>query len=37
MPMIKKLYLVAQKGTQNILEAINNKCKIILPSTHVSL
>ena len=30
-----KIISVAQKGTQNILEAINNKCKIILPSTHV--
>ena len=26
---------VAEKGTQNILEVISNKCKIIFPSTHV--
>jgi len=26
---------VAQEGTQNILDAISNKCKIIFPSTHV--
>ena len=31
----KKIKLVAEKGTQNILDAINNKCKIIFPSTHV--
>jgi len=30
-----KILLVAQKGTQNILDAISDKCKIILPSTHV--
>ena len=30
-----KIKLVGEKGTQNILEAINNKCKIIFPSTHV--
>ena len=30
-----KIKLVAEKGTQNILEAINDKCKIIFPSTHV--
>ena len=27
--------LVAEQGTQNILEAIKSECKIILPSTHV--
>ena len=27
--------LVAEEGTQNVIEAINNKCKIIFPSTHV--
>ena len=26
---------VAEEGTQNILDAITNKCKIIFPSTHV--
>ena len=31
----KKIILVAEQGTQNILDAINDKCKIILPSTHV--
>ena len=30
-----KIKLVAEKGTQNILDAISDKCKIILPSTHV--
>jgi nucleoside-diphosphate-sugar epimerase/quercetin dioxygenase-like cupin family protein len=30
-----KIKLVAEEGTQNILDAISNKCKIILPSTHV--
>ena len=30
-----RIKLVAEEGTQNILDAINNKCKIILPSTHV--
>ncbi len=30
--LIKK---VAEDGTQNILDAIDNKCKIIMPSTHV--
>ena len=32
---MKKSKLVAEEGTQNILDAINNKCKIIFPSTHV--
>jgi nucleoside-diphosphate-sugar epimerase len=31
----KKIMEVAEKGTQNILDVINNKCKIIFPSTHV--
>mgnify|MGYP005752691169 FL=1 len=26
---------VAEEGTQNILDAIDDKCKIIFPSTHV--
>ena len=30
-----KIKLVAEENTQNILNAINNKCKIIMPSTHV--
>ena len=30
-----KINLVAEKGTQNILDAISEKCKIIFPSTHV--
>ncbi len=30
-----KIKLVAQDGTQNILNAIKNECKIIFPSTHV--
>tara|TARA_B100001248_G_scaffold147123_1_gene110551 strand:- start:434 stop:2986 length:2553 start_codon:yes stop_codon:yes gene_type:complete len=31
----KKIYEEAEIGTKNILEVINNKCKIIFPSTHV--
>jgi nucleoside-diphosphate-sugar epimerase/quercetin dioxygenase-like cupin family protein len=31
----EKIKLVAEEGTQNILDAINNTCKIIFPSTHV--
>ena len=31
----KKIRIVAQEGTQNILDAINDKCKIIFPSTHI--
>ena len=31
----KRIKEVAEKGTQNILEVISNKCKIIFPSTHV--
>jgi len=30
-----KIKLVAEEGTQNILDAIKEECKIILPSTHV--
>ncbi len=30
-----KIMLVAEQGTQNILDSISDKCKIILPSTHV--
>jgi nucleoside-diphosphate-sugar epimerase/quercetin dioxygenase-like cupin family protein len=31
----KKIKLTAEEGTQNLLDAISNKCKIIFPSTHV--
>ncbi len=31
----KKIKEVAEKGTENILESINDRCKIIFPSTHV--
>ena len=31
----EKIKEVAEKGTQNILETISDKCKIIFPSTHV--
>ena len=31
----QKIKLIAEKGTQNILDAISDKCKIIMPSTHV--
>jgi len=31
----KKIKLIAEEGTQNILNAISQKCKIIFPSTHV--
>ena len=31
----RQIKLTAQEGTQNILNAITNKCKIIFPSTHV--
>ena len=31
----EKIKLVGETGTQNILDAINDKCKIILPSSHV--
>ena len=30
-----KIKTVAEEGTQNILNVISNKCKIIFPSTHV--
>ena len=30
-----KIKLVAEEGTQNILDAISDKCKIVFPSTHV--
>jgi len=30
-----KIKLVAKEGTQNILDAVTSKCKIIFPSTHV--
>ena len=30
-----KIKTVAKEGTQNILDVISNKCKIIFPSTHV--
>ena len=30
-----KIKLVAEEGTQNILDAISDRCKIIFPSTHV--
>jgi len=30
-----KIKLVAEEGTQNILDAISDECKIIFPSTHV--
>ena len=31
----KKIKKVAEEGTQNILDSINDKCKIVMPSTHV--
>ena len=31
----QQIKLVAEQGTQNILDAIPNSCKIIMPSTHV--
>ena len=31
----KKIKQVAEEGTQNILDVINDKCKIIVPSSHV--
>ena len=31
----KKIKEVGEKGTQNILDVISNRCKIIFPSTHV--
>jgi len=31
----KKIKLAAEEGMQNILDAVDSKCKIIFPSTHV--
>ena len=31
----EKIKLVAEEGTQNILNTISNECKLIFPSTHV--
>ena len=31
----EKIKNVAEEGTQNILDVISDKCKIIFPSTHV--
>ena len=31
----EKIKEVAEKGTQNILDTVNDNCKIIFPSTHV--
>ena len=31
----EKIKLVAEEGTQNIIDVISDKCKIIMPSTHV--
>ncbi len=31
----KKIKRVAEEGTQNILDVMSDKCKIIMPSTHV--
>jgi len=31
----EKIKLVAEQGTQNIIDVISDKCKIIMPSTHV--
>ena len=30
-----EIKLIAEQGTQNILDVISDKCKIIMPSTHV--
>ena len=30
-----QIKIVAEQGTKNILDAIDNNCKIIMPSTHV--
>ena len=30
-----KIKLVAEEGTQNVIDAISDKCKVIFPSTHV--
>lgn len=31
----KQIKLVAEEGTQNIIDAVNDDCKIIMPSSHV--
>ena len=31
----KKIKEVAEEGTQNIIDSVSDKCKIIIPSTHV--
>ena len=31
----EKIKQVAEEGTQNILDVISDKCKIVVPSTHV--
>jgi nucleoside-diphosphate-sugar epimerase len=31
----EKIKIIAEKGTQNILDVISDECKIILPSSHV--
>ena len=31
----KEIKIIAEQGTQNILDVISDKCKIIMPSTHV--
>ena len=31
----KKIKQIAEEGTQNLIDAISDKCKIIFPSTHV--
>mgnify|MGYP001157405457 FL=1 len=31
----EKIKKIAEEGTQNILDVISNKCKIVMPSTHV--
>ena len=31
----EKIKIIAEEGTQNILDVISDKCKIIMPSTHV--
>ena len=31
----EKIKIVGEQGTQNILDVIDKKCKIIFPSTHV--
>ncbi len=31
----KEIERVAKEGTQNILDAVSNNCKVIMPSTHV--